>query len=177
MRYLFDASVLMLATFGASSFYVASQRAQLKTWSDSLKYIPFLMSLGIGISLNNARAVLTGFFGKPGEFVRTPKFGVLAGDKSWREQLKKVQRKRRVRIQPFVELGFGLYLLACLFMCLTNHRITVGVPFLCLFIVGYLYVPLTTWFGNRLTRDTAMEGIPAPSEARVTGDEYPGKSR
>lgn len=177
VRYLFDASVLMLATFGASSFYVASQRAQLKTWSDSLKYIPFLMSLGIGISLNNARAVLTGFFGKPGEFVRTPKFGVLAGDKSWREQLKKVQRKRRVRIQPFVELGFGLYLLACLFMCLTNHRITVGVPFLCLFIVGYLYVPLTTWFGNRLTRDTAMEGIPAPSEARVTGDEYPGKSR
>jgi len=156
MRYLFDASVLMLATCGASTFYVASQRAQFKTWAESVKYIPFLMALGIGISLNNARAVLAGFFGKPGEFVRTPKFGVTVGDDNWKRDVRTHRRlNRRIKLQPFVELGLGLYLLGSMFLCMTNHRITVGVPFLCLFMVGYLYVSLTTWFGHRFGRQPA----------------------
>ena len=74
------ASILLVATCSASTFYVASQRELFRTWADSLKYMPFLMALGVGIALNNARAVLDGFFGKPGEFVRTPKFGVTAGN-------------------------------------------------------------------------------------------------
>ena len=41
-------------------------------------------------------------------------------------------------------------------MCLTRRpRVTIGVPFLCLFMVGYLYVPLTTWFGHRLGKAEA----------------------
>ncbi|MBP7934981.1 MAG: glycosyltransferase family 2 protein [Phycisphaerae bacterium] len=168
-RYLFDASVLLLATCGASTFYIASQRAQFKTWSESLKYIPFLMSLGIGISLNNARAVFAGFFGKPGEFVRTPKFGVTAGDGKFQQQAQVTRRKgRRTRIQPFVELAIGLYLLACLALCLSNHRITIGVPFICLFMVGYLYVPLTTWFGHRLGRHILGDGAEMARDASAS---------
>lgn len=58
---------------------------------------------------------------------------------------------------------------ACLLMCLFNHRITIGVPFLCLFMIGYLYVPLTTWFGHRLGRQTAETPAtpPKPAEAPV----------
>lgn len=171
LRYLFDLSILLVATCSASTFYVCSQRALFRTWSDSLKYLPFLMALGIGISLNNARAVLQGFFGKPGEFVRTPKFGVTAGSDSWRREVAAVRRSRsRVKLQPFFELAIGLYLLACLVMCLTSHKITVGVPFLCLFMVGYLYVPLTTWFGHRLGKASAPDGyeqfVSAASPAR-----------
>ena len=62
-RYVFDASLLLLATCSASTFYAASQREVHRTWAESLKYLPFLMSLGIGISLNNAKAALAGFFG------------------------------------------------------------------------------------------------------------------
>ena len=162
-RYFFDASVMLLATCGASTFYVASQREQFKTWSDSLKYIPFLMALGLGISFNNARAVLVGFFGSPGEFVRTPKFGQAAADESWKRAVQRIHRGgRRIKIQPFIELALGLYLLGCLLLCILNHRITIGVPFLCLFMVGYLYVPLTTWFGHRFGRQSAE----APAGAR-----------
>ena len=160
-RYLFDFSILLLATCSAATFYICSQRMLFRTWADSVKYLPFLMSLGIGISLNNARAVLTGLFGKPGEFVRTQKFGVTHKSTKWKRDVLKMRRagRRRIKLQPFLEFGIGLYLLACLMMCLINHRVTIGVPFLCLFMVGYIYVPLTTWFGHRLGKQAAEESF------------------
>ncbi|MGQ9650020.1 MAG: cellulose synthase family protein [Phycisphaerae bacterium] len=159
-KYLFDFSILILATCSAGTFYVCSQRVLFRTWADSLKYIPFLMALGIGIALNNTRAVFAGFFGKPGEFVRTPKFGVVARDNRWKRQVENARKSiKRVKLQPFVEFTIALYLLGCVIMCFSaplnpddpnQQRLTIGVPFLCLFMVGYFYVPLTTWFGHRL---------------------------
>ncbi len=156
-RYLFDASVLLLATCGATSFYVASQRVQFKTWAESLKYVPFLMALGIGISLSNSRAALAGFFGKPGEFVRTPKYATCRGDERWKRQVR-VSRRRQgaAHVQSMLELAFGCYLASCLALCLIHQKITIGLPFLCLFMVGYFYVPLNTWFGHRLSRGASL---------------------
>ncbi|HOM53668.1 MAG TPA: glycosyltransferase family 2 protein [Phycisphaerae bacterium] len=163
VRYLFDASLLLVATCSAGTFYVASQRVLFRTWSDSLKYVPFLMSLGVGIAFNNTLAVLTGFFGKPGEFVRTPKFGVTDRNRTWRKQ----SGQRKIKWQPFAELAIGLYLMSCLVLCIVEQKITVGLPFLCLFMAGYLYVPLTTWFGHafansRSETETVEELAPAP---------------
>jgi cellulose synthase/poly-beta-1,6-N-acetylglucosamine synthase-like glycosyltransferase len=179
-KYLFDFSILILATCSAGTFYVCSQRVLFRTWADSLKYIPFLMALGIGIALNNARAVFAGFFGKPGEFVRTPKFGVVARDNRWKRQADKARKSiKRVKLQPFVEFAIALYLLGCVIMCFSaplnpadphQQRLTIGVPFLCLFMVGYFYVPLTTWFGHRLGRteaDLPQELLAAPVASAV----------
>ncbi len=166
LRYLLDLSILLAATCSAATFYVASQRELFRSWRDSLKYVPFLMALGIGIALNNARAVLDGFFGSGGEFVRTPKFGVTDTQTVWHADR---PRRRRPRIQPFIEFGVGLYLLSCLALCLLSRKITIGLPFLCLFMVGYFYVSLTTWLGHRLGGAAAEdEGVrrimPAPVE-------------
>lgn len=168
LRYLFDASILLVATCSASTFYVCSQRALFRTWSDSLKYLPFLMALGIGISLNNARATLAGFFGASGEFVRTPKFGAAAQTTAWKRDVVAMRRgKRKTQWQPFAELAIAAYLILCLYQCLADHRLTIGVPFLCLFMTGYLYVPLTTWFGHRLGRiEAEPQTAPVPSETR-----------
>lgn len=81
-RYVFDGSLLLLATFSASTFYICSQRELKKSRWDSIKYLPAVLSLGIGIAINNARGMLHGFFGQPGEFVRTPKYGVLDNESS-----------------------------------------------------------------------------------------------
>ncbi|MCC7420754.1 MAG: hypothetical protein IT428_10750, partial [Planctomycetaceae bacterium] len=168
LRYLFDASILLVATCSASTFYVCSQRALFRTWSDSLKYLPFLMALGIGISMNNARAALAGFFGEPGEFVRTPKFGAAAQSTAWKRDVGSMRRKqRKLKLQPFFELAMALYLLCCLILCLSDRKLTIGVPFLCLFMIGYLYVPLTTWFGHRLGRVEAEEAAEATAPVRV----------
>jgi hypothetical protein len=62
------------------------------------------MSLSVGIALNNARAVLDGFFGEPGEFVGTSKFGVTDKNHAWSKQ---AHAKRRIKLQPFFELAIG----------------------------------------------------------------------
>jgi len=159
-RFLFDFSVLMIATCSATTFYVCSQRILFRKWSDSVKYIPFLMALGLGISLNNARAVLSGFFGSCGEFVRTPKFGVGFKGMSLMVRAGEAERaNRRIKLQPVAEFMVAIYLLVCLILCLTDHRVTIGVPFLCLFLAGYLYVSLTTWFGYRLGSVPTGDGL------------------
>jgi hypothetical protein len=179
VRYIFDASLLVLATCSASTFYAASQREVHRTWAESLKYLPFLMSLGIGISLNNAKAALAGFFGKPSEFERTPKFGVTRStDGQWRQRIGAFHPRGKIKILPFLEFALGLYLFACVWLCFSSGRVTIGIVFVALFMSGFFYVSLTTWLGHRMPRSSAVEqtvaelGVVPPIEPSVpvTGD-------
>ncbi|HUU85039.1 MAG TPA: cellulose synthase family protein [Phycisphaerae bacterium] len=151
---LLDLSLFLVATCSASSFYAASQRELFRTWFESVKYLPFLMALGVGISLNNARAALSGFSGKASEFVRTPKFGVLrSNDQGWKRR-QAYRKKRPLRLQPCIEVGMGVYLGACVVLCVESHSISIGLPFLALFSVGYLYVGVTSLLAEWLRRTT-----------------------
>src|SRR3954452_14512697 len=57
--YIFSASLFVLATCSASTFFVFGQRELFgkKTGWKTILYLPFLMALGVGVGLNNARAV------------------------------------------------------------------------------------------------------------------------
>ena len=46
--------------------------------------LPCLLALGIGLSLNNARAVLEAIFNHQSDFTRTPKYGIERNSQSWR---------------------------------------------------------------------------------------------
>ncbi len=144
---VFGMTLFVIATCSPSAFYMCSQREIFRTWADKIKYLPFLMSVGIGISLNNARAALEGFFGNPGEFVRTPKYGVhTSQDSRWRGRAKTFRNK--IKIQPFLELSIGIYLLVCVIMALRDASTFFGAPFLVLFASGYFYVSLSTFYGQ-----------------------------
>lgn len=147
VRILFDVSLLTLATFSAGTFYFCSQRELDKSRWESLKYLPALMSLGIGLAINNAWAMLQGFFGKPSEFVRTPKYGIEGDRSSQASPAKGYVARRDFKWQPWIELGMGVYMTACLIMCLLRDRLTLGIPFIMLFASGYLYVALMTLAG------------------------------
>ncbi len=173
-RYAFDASLLLLATCSASTFYAASQREVQRTWAESLKYLPFLMALGIGISLNNAKAALAGFFGKASEFVRTPKFGVTESqDDKWRARVGVFRPRRKRKLMPLIELGFAMYLFACLLLCFSDHRVTVGVVFVALFMAGYLYVSLMSLIGHRVPRSETAAQAPLEPAALVPAGSGP----
>ncbi len=157
-RVLFDVSLFVIATCSASSFYVFCERELSRSWSDSLKYLPFLMALGVGISLNNAIAAVNGFFGECGEFVRTPKFGVQhEADKTWQHKVGFFEAKGWVQI--LAETLLAIYLTVCAVMCFTHaaQKITIGIPFLLIFMVGYWYVSLNSiygqWAGARAARE------------------------
>ncbi|HEY3242645.1 MAG TPA: cellulose synthase family protein [Phycisphaerae bacterium] len=138
--WMIDASLFLVATCSASCFYACSQRELFRTWSDSLKYLPFLMSLGVGVSINNGLAVLDGLFGGASEFVRTPKFGVAtSSDQEWKKRTV-YRRKLRSSILPFLELGMGVFMFGCLLLCVQAGDIGIGAPFMAMFTIGYWYV-------------------------------------
>jgi hypothetical protein len=49
----------------------------------ALKYVPFLMSVGIGLSVNNTRAVVEALFNRKSEFTRTPKYHIEGDSDEW----------------------------------------------------------------------------------------------
>src|SRR6184192_3640050 len=134
---LIDVPLFFAATFSFCNFYTVCQREIHKDWRARIKYVPFLMSVGIGLSINNTRAVFEALFRRDSEFARTPKYRIEADVDEW------VGKKYRqsVAIQPLVELLLGLYFTWTVFYALAN-QIYGTLPFLVLFQVGFLYTGL-----------------------------------
>ncbi len=157
-QWLFSGSLFILATCSASTFFLFAQRelfGKQAAWK-SLLYLPFLMGLGVGISLNNAKAVLEAIWGaikrKPSEFVRTPKYGVTGNDKkAW--QPTNVFTLKRLML-PIVEIAFGVYMFVCLIISVFSWRGIGSAPFLAIFAAGYLYVGFNSVYTlHRMSQD------------------------
>jgi len=133
---LIDIPLFFAATASVANFYMVCQRELYpQTWTERLKYLPFLMSIGIGLAVNNTKAVFEALFHKPSEFVRTPKYAVEGtSDNEWSQK----KYRQSVSVQPMIEVALGLYFTATLFYALVNG-IYGTVPFLMLFQVGFLY--------------------------------------
>src|SRR5688500_11406841 len=70
-----DLPFCIAATASVCFVYVACQREEGQGWWGRVKYLPFLMSLGIGLAINNAKAVLEALLNQESGFTRTPKTG------------------------------------------------------------------------------------------------------
>jgi len=134
---LIDVPLFFAATFSVCNFYMVCQREIHTDWRTRIKYLPFLMSIGIGLSINNTRAVIEALFNKQSEFTRTPKYHIEGSGDEW------VGKKYRqtVAVQPLIELALGLYFTATVFYALANG-IYGTLPFLVLFQIGFLYTGL-----------------------------------
>jgi len=139
---LIDIPLFFAATASVANFYMVCQRELYpQTWTERLKYLPLLMSIGIGLAVNNTRAVFEALFHKPSEFVRTPKYCVEGQSDEWSGK----KYRQSVAVQPMIELALGLYFTATLFYALANG-IYGTVPFLMLFQVGFLYTGMLSLF-------------------------------
>jgi cellulose synthase/poly-beta-1,6-N-acetylglucosamine synthase-like glycosyltransferase len=138
---LIDVPLFLAATLSFCNFYMVSQRELYGDWRQRAKYLPFLMSIGIGLCVNNTRAVLEAMFGKPSEFARTPKYGIERDSDEW------VGKKyhQSVGAQPLIEVALGLYFTVTVFYALAN-QIYGTLPFLMLFQIGFLYTGLLSIF-------------------------------
>ncbi len=132
---LIDIPLFFAATASVANFYMVCQRELYpQTWTERLKYLPLLMSIGIGLAVNNTKAVFEALFHKPSEFVRTPKYAVEGASDEWSQK----KYRQAVSVQPMIEVALGIYFTATLFYALING-IYGTVPFLMLFQVGFLY--------------------------------------
>jgi hypothetical protein len=145
---MLDLPFFWAATMSVVGFYVASQREiGMPVWH-RVKYLPFIMALGIGLCVNQARAVIEALVGYETGFARTPKLGVTSGaarDPSW---LRK--RYRAVAtLQPLLELSLGAYLTSSVYFAL-DKGVYFSLPFLLLFQWGFFYVGLMSLLQGRL---------------------------
>jgi cellulose synthase/poly-beta-1,6-N-acetylglucosamine synthase-like glycosyltransferase len=134
--FLFDVPILMLSTFSVVAYYLVAQwHLYPDCWWRSIKYIPFVMAMGIALSFSNARAALEALIGVKTPFVRTPKYGIETGkDTSW---MRKRYMARRLAV-PALEFLFAIYFAFTVWYAISS-RIYGTLPFLMIYLLGYSY--------------------------------------
>ena len=162
-----DLPLFLASTCSISSFYLAAQKElRPKTWEKTFLYLPFVMATGIGLSVRNAQGVLEAIFGKQSEFARTPKFKIEG--KSGTFAAKKYKNKSGW--MPYFEIALGLYFAFTVIYAIRNENYAT-VPFLFLFVWGYLYTGFMSlsqsWFAH------LRFGVNAP-EMRAASTGAPG---
>lgn len=122
--------------------------------------LPCLLALGVGLSLNNARAVLEAVFNHKSDFARTPKYGIECKSQPWRS-CKYMPLKS---LLPIAEMAFALYFSYFVWFAI-QHGQFISVPFLAMFQIGFLYVSVSSlgqWFPRiNLSPERAELTIPA----------------
>jgi cellulose synthase/poly-beta-1,6-N-acetylglucosamine synthase-like glycosyltransferase len=140
-----DVPLFLASTFSISSFYLVSQRELFpRTWPRALLYLPFLMALGIGLTVTNTIAVIEALVGKQTAFARTPKYRV----ESKTDKIRAAKYRKRLGWVPWVELLIGSYFALTVFYALQNENY-LTVPFLLLFVIGYWYTGLMSLLQGR----------------------------
>jgi cellulose synthase/poly-beta-1,6-N-acetylglucosamine synthase-like glycosyltransferase len=145
---LIDVPLFTASTLSIAVFYLMSQRELYpKTWKKTFYYLPFLMALGIGLTVTNTKAVMEALFGVKSAFVRTPKYRVAQkGEKS-----QAAKYRKRLKLAPWIELLLGFYFLLAILYTFSNHNYFTA-PFLILFVVGYWYTGLMSLLQGRFER-------------------------
>jgi hypothetical protein len=145
---IFDVPLFTASTASIAVFYLMAERELFpKTWWKTIFYLPFLMAIGIGLTVTNTKAVMEALFGIKSAFVRTPKYRVAKkGEKS-----QAAKYRKRLILAPWIELLIGsFFALAIVFIIMRHNYLTV--PFLILFVVGYWYTGLMSLLQGRFER-------------------------
>jgi len=159
-----DLPLFLASTCSISSFYLAAERAFYpQTWKRTFWYLPFVMALGIGLSVRNALAVIEAIFGVKSEFVRTPKYRVEADGKNRNAWVKKSYHKS-AGILPYVELALGVYFAAAVVYSIQMENYAT-VPFFILFVWGYLYTGVMSLAQTHIDRLF----VPDAADSALTG--------
>jgi hypothetical protein len=121
------------------------------------------MALGIGLSVNNCRAVLSGLTSEGGAFERTPKYRIESRLDSWRRKRYRDGRDATVVLEGLMAAyqGLGLWFSWRLGMW-------TSLPFLLLFLLGYGAV-----FAMSLARRLQLAALPrnaSPSSGELAPD-------
>jgi hypothetical protein len=115
--------------------------------------MPMLMSIGLGLSLNNVHAVLEGLVGRSTEFTRTPKYRIEGKDGDWKDK----KYRAPGNFSLVAELVLAVYFFAALVFAVVE-RYWLGVPFLLVLFNGLAYtaaVSLISRSGRVARREVA----------------------
>jgi len=128
-----DLPILLLGSGSVLAFYCWSQRERRPGWGALLRDLPCLMSVGIGLCVNNSAAVLEACWSRHADFVRTPKLRVEG------KSAAPARGGYRGRLSALVVLESCAALYFAFLLAYALHQgIYVSLPFVLLFLSGYL---------------------------------------
>ncbi len=149
---LIDLPLFLASTFSISTFYLVSQKELFPgRWHRTFLYLPFLMSLGIGLTVTNTKAVWEAIIGKQTAFARTPKYRVeIKGQQSTAAK----KYRKRLGIIPWIELAIGTWFVFMIYYAFISMNY-ITVPFMALFVLGYYYTGLMSLLQGRFDKRVA----------------------
>jgi hypothetical protein len=127
--------LFLFATVSVLIFYGTAASEAHGSWRRQARYFPAVMSVAIGLSVSNTRAIFEGLIGRSSPFHRTPKFDI-------RGRLDSAKGKAYSGLRSgtaYFELAFAAYF-AWILVFVVRHGLLGAIPFVLLFLFGYLYV-------------------------------------
>lgn len=152
-----DVPVFFFASVTVVVFYMTAQGSQTRWgWLKALPYVPMLLALGIGMSINNGKAVLEALLNQESDFVRTPKYGISTQAQA---ATKKTHYKAGKSIALWLEVAVTGYFGWLIFLAAQRGQ-WASIPFLLLFFSGFAFVS-----GGSLLRRFSMQRFQAAPAA------------
>ncbi|MFI5322177.1 MAG: cellulose synthase family protein [Thermodesulfobacteriota bacterium] len=147
-------------------FYIITVReVHGMNWLRYLRYVPLAISVGVGMAVNNSKAVLEALFGINSEFRRTPKFAVTSRSDNWRTRSYVASKEMTAVIEVIIGILFSLQ---TVFAIYTGHY--GWVPFLVLIQFGFLYTGLLSIFHGSGKKGTETSINPILTEPALQRD-------
>ncbi|MCL2155075.1 MAG: glycosyltransferase [Leptospirales bacterium] len=152
-----DIPIFICATLSVFLFYFYTEYVVIKetlsvknrSLSKPLAYLPFVVAIGIGLCVNNTKAVLEALFRKESPFNRTPKYNVLDNDDNSmgarvKNILGNVYRTRTIDAVSVIELVLAFYMSYAIYFILRNNLYT-SLPLMIPFQIGFFYTALQSF--------------------------------
>ncbi len=149
-----DLPIFICATLSVFLFYFYTEYVVIKetlsvknrSTAKPLMYLPFVVAIGIGLCINNSKAVLEAVIKKDSPFNRTPKYNVSDDVKhSMKNRMKNVfgnvYRTRKIDAVSLIELALAVYMTYAVYFTYEND-LYFSLPLILLFQIGFFYTSI-----------------------------------
>lgn len=149
-----DIPIFICATLSVFMFYFYTEYVVIKetlsvqnrSTTKPLVYLPFVVAIGIGLCINNTKAVIEAVMHKQSPFNRTPKYNVSdSGNQNVSERMKhllgNVYRSRKLDVVTLIEFILALYMTYAVYFTYKND-LFLSLPLILLFQIGFFYTSM-----------------------------------
>lgn len=156
--WLIDLPIFFATTVSIATFYICAQRhLNPSGWLRDMLLLPMLLALAIGMSVNNARAVMEALLNHQSAFNRTPKYG----STSRPVRTRRASYLPLASLLPIIEILLAVYFAFCTWHAIVLAQWT-SVPFILLFFIGFSYVSSKSigfWIQRWMTAERATAAV------------------